>query len=66
MARPEDDHDIHCPYCGSGFQVRVDNTAGRRQDFVIDCENCCRPIEREVDVDAEGYAHLIAKREGEG
>ena len=66
MSHPEEDHEINCPYCGAGFSVRVDNSAGSRQTFVIDCENCCRPIEVEVDVDADGYANLIAKREGEG
>ena len=66
MAHLEDDHDVNCPYCGTGFSVRVDNTAGASQAFVIDCENCCRPIEVEVDVDEDGYASVIAKRQGEG
>jgi transcription elongation factor Elf1 len=66
MPHPEEDCEINCPYCGAGFTVRVDNTAGKRQNFVIDCENCCRPIEVEVDVDADGMANITAKREGEG
>ena len=66
MAHLEDDHEINCPYCGSNFSVRVDNTAGDSQSFIIDCENCCRPIEVEVSVEDDGYVSLIAKREGEG
>ena len=66
MANLEDDHSINCPYCGAGFSVRVDNTGGSQQSFVIDCENCCRPIEVEVSVEDDGYVSLIAKREGEG
>ena len=66
MAHLEDDHEINCPYCGTGFSVRVDNTGGGRQSFVVDCENCCRPIEVEVSVETDGYVSLIAKREGEG
>ena len=66
MARLEDDHEINCPYCGTGFSVRIDNTAGSQQSFVIDCENCCRPMEVEASMDDEGYANVIVKREGEG
>ena len=46
--------------------VRIDHTAGSRQSFVTDCENCCRPIEIEIDVESDGYVNLTAKREGEG
>ena len=66
MARPEDDHEINCPYCGVNFSVRIDNTAGSRQIFVIDCENCCRPMEVEVSHEDDGYVNVIVKREGEG
>ena len=66
MAHLEDDHEIGCPYCGTAFSVRIDNTAGSRQEFVIDCENCCRPIAIELDIEPDGYVSLIAKREGEG
>ena len=46
--------------------MRIDNTAGSRQAFVVDCENCCRPIEIEMSVESDGYVNLVAKREGEG
>ncbi len=46
--------------------IRIDETAGNRQFFVTDCEVCCRPIEIELDIDADGYVNLTAKREGEG
>ena len=63
---PESDELFNCPYCGASSSTRVDQTAGRRQHFVTDCEVCCRPIEVEVDIDADGYVNFIAKREGEG
>lgn len=62
----EDDIFYNCPYCMVSISVRIDHTGGKRQSFVVDCENCCRPIEIEMDVDEEGYVNLIAKREGEG
>ena len=66
MSQLEDDYEIGCPYCGTAFSIRIDNTAGSRQEFTLDCENCCRPIEIEADVEADGYVNLIVKREGEG
>ena len=63
---PETDQEINCPYCSQAITVRVDQTGGRRQYFVIDCEVCCRPIQIELDIDTDGYVNLIAKREGEG
>lgn len=46
--------------------LRVDATGGSRQSYISDCENCCRPIEIEIDIDEEGAINLVAKREGEG
>ena len=66
MSRLEEDYDTNCPYCGTAISIRIDLTAGIRQSFVTDCENCCRPIEIEVDVDQEGSVNFVAKREGEG
>ena len=66
MSHLEDDHAINCPYCGTSFSVRVDNTAGPRQAFILDCENCCRPIEIEATTEDDGYVNLIVKRQGEG
>ena len=62
----ESDQEINCPYCGEAFSIRVDQTGGRRQFFVTDCEVCCKPIEIEADIEADGYVNLVAKREGEG
>ena len=66
MSDLEIDHDTNCPYCMTALSVRIDRTGGDRQAFIVDCENCCRPIEIEVHVDADGYVSLTAKREGEG
>ena len=62
----ESDQAFNCPYCGAGISIRIDQTGGRRQNFVTDCEVRCRPIEVEVDIDPDGYVNFIAKREGEG
>ena len=37
----------HCPYCGEPVQLIVDTTAGAQQ-YVEDCQVCCRPMVVEV------------------
>jgi len=35
---------IQCPYCGQSFELAVDTTEAKQQ-FTVDCEVCCRPME---------------------
>lgn len=35
--------DVPCPYCGEIVELVVDPGGGVRQDYVEDCEVCCRP-----------------------
>ena len=35
--------DIECPYCGQHFEIAVDTTSAHQQ-FVTDCDVCCRPF----------------------
>lgn len=44
---------VECPYCGEPFITAVDYSAGSQQ-YVEDCEICCRPIEFMVEVDGTG------------
>jgi hypothetical protein len=44
---------IHCPYCGEGFETSVDCSAGS-QNYIEDCAICCRPIELRIRVHADG------------
>ena len=62
----ENIQEFNCPYCAAVASIAIEETAGRRQNFITDCEVCCRPIEIEVDIDSDGYINFIAKREGEG
>lgn len=34
---------VNCPYCGESFETVVDCSAGN-QEYVEDCEVCCKPI----------------------
>ncbi len=53
---------VVCPYCGEGFDTRLDLSAGS-QRYIEDCYVCCRPIEFSVTVSLEGeLAGLEVKR----
>jgi len=42
-----------CPYCGSKNSLLVDFTAGPSQEFITDCEICCRPISIRLHLDGD-------------
>jgi hypothetical protein len=44
---------VACPYCGEAFTALVDASAGDQQ-YVEDCEVCCRPIQFRTDIDGNG------------
>lgn len=39
---------ISCPYCGEAITILIDESAGAQQ-YIEDCQVCCRPIEIHVD-----------------
>jgi hypothetical protein len=39
---------IQCPFCGQQFEIMVDTSIARQQ-FITDCEVCCRPMEIRVE-----------------
>ena len=39
---------IECPYCGQHFEIAVDASENRQQ-FVTDCDICCRPFDVTVE-----------------
>ena len=53
-------HPILCPYCAQPFDVEIDPTGGLDQEWVIDCEICCRPIVVQVQVEGEEIVSLNA------
>ena len=56
--------DIACPYCGEMITVFVDDSAGE-QDYVEDCQVCCRPIEIRVRLDEDGVPSVEARGQDE-
>ncbi len=56
----EQDYSFSCPYCGVELSVRLDASGGRRQQFVQDCETCCKPIQIEVRFDGKEVTYFSA------
>ena len=56
---------IDCPYCGERIDLVIDIPAGD-QDYIEDCQVCCRPIQLHVVIDAgDGVVQVEARRDDE-
>ena len=45
---------VSCPYCGESVEVLLDLGGGAVQEYVEDCEVCCRPWSLRVELTAAG------------
>ena len=41
---------VGCPYCGEEVEIIVDAGGGGVQEYVEDCEVCCRPLSVRVSI----------------
>jgi hypothetical protein len=57
---------IICPYCGEQIEVMVDPGSGPVQEYVEDCEVCCRPLQLSVSWDEDGIARVEAATDDDG
>lgn len=55
---------ISCPYCGEIITILVDDSLPE-QEYVEDCQVCCRPIVMTVSIDADGDAAVTATAEND-
>lgn len=53
---------IDCPYCGETIEVQIDTSAGK-QNYIEDCQVCCRPIVMIIDVADSETVYLQAFHE---
>ncbi len=50
-----------CMYCFQQNQVLVDTSGGVHQEYVEDCQVCCRPNRLHITIDPDlGEAHIQA------
>ena len=52
---------FRCPYCGERVSCLLDGSAGA-QEYVEDCEVCCRPIQISTDFDDNGRTTRFSVR----
>ena len=50
------DSEVTCPYCGETITILLDAGSGSTQDYVEDCEVCCRPWRVRVRYNRAGRA----------
>ncbi len=50
--------EVTCPYCGETVTLELDAGSGEAQEYVQDCEVCCRPWQVHVHYDATGAAEV--------
>jgi hypothetical protein len=53
---PSREATVVCPYCGEAVEISLDPGSGSSQEYVEDCEVCCRPWTVSVSYDAAGDA----------
>lgn len=55
---------VQCPYCWEQFILLVDASIDS-QEYVEDCEVCCRPIDFIVDIDEQDRVQVQARLQHE-
>ncbi|KRF01849.1 hypothetical protein ASG87_10080 [Frateuria sp. Soil773] len=55
---------IDCPYCGEPVEVLLDASAGDQQ-YIEDCQVCCRPITLTVTLGDDGEPRVAAAGEND-
>jgi hypothetical protein len=58
------ERNIYCPYCGESIDVIIDCSV-QRQEYIEDCQVCCRPIEFHVEVDEDGEPSVSVSSEND-
>lgn len=53
-----------CPYCGEVITLLVDCSESQQQ-YIEDCEVCCRPINVKVNIDHEGWPQVQLSHEND-
>ena len=55
---------IMCPYCGETIEVLIDSSEAG-QEYIEDCQVCCRPIIFTVELDWSGEPVVSVRDENE-
>ena len=58
------EQEICCPYCGEHISVLIDCSV-EQQEYIEDCQICCRPVSIRVSCDVNGEVELMVRHENE-
>ncbi len=61
---PSESAHINCPYCGESLEIAIDASVGQ-QDYIEDCQVCCKPIQFRIRISAEGTLSIDVRSEDE-
>jgi hypothetical protein len=50
---------VSCPYCAEQVEITLDPGGGANQQYIEDCQVCCRPWLVSVSYDEDGTAHVF-------
>ena len=53
--------DVTCPYCFESMSITLDPGSGPHQQYVEDCQVCCRPWTVFVHYDEDGEADVAVE-----
>ncbi len=53
---------ISCPYCGETIDLIIDCSIDF-QEYIEDCQVCCRPITMSINVSEEGAIQVDARHQ---
>jgi Cysteine-rich CPXCG len=57
----ETEVEVVCPYCGERNEVGVDPGGGASQEYVEDCQVCCRPWRVTLRYGSDGTADVFVE-----
>ncbi len=57
---------VRCPYCGEVNEIALDPGSGSQQEYVEDCQVCCRPWRVAVHYLSDGTAEVSIEVEDFG
>jgi len=49
---------VTCPHCNENVEITLDPSGGDHQEYVEDCEVCCKPWNVTVEFGADGKAEV--------
>ena len=53
--------EVTCPHCGEVIEITLDPGGGSHQEYVEDCEVCCRPWHVTVALSSDGSADVTVE-----